>query len=118
MRSYFSAFINRETEQALINIITSFLTHVQPGGIEYQLFVFVRKNRKLGRIYVKKNVGGKTTRKAYYSKNNWELEMKHAKYHIISQLLNIHRNARATGVILDHININRMLASHSVLTID
>ena len=91
--------------------MTSFLSDVQN-----RLFVFVRKNRKLGRIYVQKVVEGRVTAKCYYSEFNWTLDKYDSKYYLMQHMKRIYRMARGLGVVLDEsTNIMRVLNSKTIL---
>lgn len=53
MKSYIGTFVNRETEQALINVITSYCdTHWCKCSV--RLKIFIRKSREIGMIYAEK----------------------------------------------------------------
>ena len=51
-RSTIGRYVNRETEQNLLNVITSYLAYVHDSIYSNRLKIFVRKNRYLGAIYV------------------------------------------------------------------
>ena len=89
MRSYLGTFVNRETEQAIIDFICSFHTHPDKEPNHFvRLNVFVRKNRHLGRIYVERTGSNmKLLERRYYSAWNWRLQNETAKHDIIRLLL-------------------------------
>jgi len=118
MRSFIGAYINRETEQCLLNVITSFLIYqsIRIRGAQNRLLIFVRKNRTLGRIYIENVVDGLVKAKCYYSQLHWILEHEDSKQYLIIQMERLYRNARSIGLLLDEsTNMIRVLNSNTIL---
>jgi len=101
MRTFLGKRVNRETEQAFLNLITTFLQH----------------GRKLGRIYVERlGKNRHVINRCYYSTLNWVLEQSAAKQETILKFFLAYRNARSIGILLDeHTNIQRIKESYSIL---
>jgi len=112
MRTFLGKRVNRETEQAFLNLITTFLQHGRN-----RISIFVRKNRQLGRIYVERlGKNRHVINRCYYSTLNWVLEQSAAKQETILKLFLAYRNARSIGILLDeHTNIQRIKESYSIL---
>ena len=73
-RSTIGRYVNRETEQNLLNVITSYLAYVHDSVYSNRLNVFVRKNRYLGAIYVEHFQTEHPTRvlcRSLFNKKKW-----------------------------------------------
>ena len=120
MRSYIGRLVNRETEQALFNLMCSYLVYPDEKilGCYNRLHVFVRKNRYLGRIYVERlNMNGRYVSKCYYSQYHWDLENLTKKRHAIALLLRAFKTAKSGGVYLDvHKLVTNITESNTILT--
>ena len=119
MRSLIGRNINRETEQAILNIICSFHTHASNFAF-VSLHIFVRKNRELGRVYTQKGSihqgKPKIRQRKYYSEWDWVLENGRQKQTIIQLLLRARNQAlhyridlKVEEPIMDIVYSNRVL---------
>ena len=119
MRSLIGKNINRETEQAILDIICSFHTHASPFSYT-SINIFVRKTRELGRVYTHTgtihNGKKKFRQRKYYSEWDWVVEDGLQKQNIIqlllrarSQAMNYRINLKIQDHIMDIVYSNRVL---------
>ena len=103
MHSYISKFVNRETEQHLLDIVGDYAggkLHVH-GRELFRLHIFVTKRRHLGKIYVEP-VHQRKSRK-YLTSYYWSPKHNIQVLQLIHQLYGMYHKARDQGVDASHL---------------
>ena len=101
MHSYISNFVNRETEQNLLDIVGDYAGGKLQGRDFFRLHIFVNKRRHLGKIYVETTTKRKSRK--YLTSYVWSPKHNIHVLQLIHQLYAIYHKTRAQGVVATNI---------------
>ena len=106
-RSLLGRYVNRETEQNLLNLICSFMTY-EVGSGSTRLHVFIRKNRYMGAIYVEYFAKDRPSRvicRSLFNKSKWKQNMSPDTTMALRHLRSAELYSIAAGCPLDMVNV-------------